>query len=175
VRVWQLRADPDRFRWLTMVRDGDFSVLSDLWDRPQAAAWVPLEVETIEEKPRDRTLPLADFPVLGSTPTFSKKAVDELLDLLVENGELLPLVFPGASYYVYNVTCTIDALDEAASDVKYFSSGRVMDVRRHVFRMNQVSAPIFKIPQLRGSVYVTDRFVDRVQAAGLTGFEFSDV
>lgn len=175
MKVWRLRADPDRFRWLTMVRDGAFNVLHDLPDRVPGSAWVPLEVETIEERPRDRRLPLADFPVLGATPTFSRRAVDALLDLLVENGEVLPLAFPHASFYVYNVTRMIDALDVDASEVVYFSTGRALDIRRHAFRMDQVTAPIFKIPQLRGAVYVTDRFVERVHAACLTGFEFADV
>lgn len=173
VNVYELRADPDRFRRLTMVRESDSGILAELRGRPVGRAWEPLEVETIEERPEDRALPLADFRVVGGAPTFSRRAVDALRDLLGENGELLPLRSTHGAWYLCNVTRVIDALDERGSYVVYVTTGRrIMAVRPQLFYPERLSAPVFKVPQRPSRVYVTGAFVARVQAAGLTGFEF---
>ena len=65
----------------------------------------------------------------------------------------------------------------ARSDIEYFpSSGRVSRVKRHAFHPEIVRDQwIFKIPQTPARAFVTDRFVQLVQQAGLTGFDFEEV
>jgi hypothetical protein len=94
----------------------------------------------------------------------------------VENGELLPLALTDESYFVYNATRQVDALDEDRSELVRFGSGRIMDIKRYEFRPEHLQrATIFRLPQVQGAVFVTDRFVERVAEAGLTGFDFAAV
>lgn len=175
MRVLKLRPDVDRYRWLALVEESDARVLSNLHDGPIGAAWKPLRVEWIEEDVSTGK-PKGDFPTLGTTPVFSQRAVDALLDLLLENGEILPLDIEGESYFAYNATRTLDALDEHRSKIVPFTTGGILDVTRYVFLPEKVSqSAIFRLPQLRGRVFVSDVFANRIQSAGLTGFELVEV
>lgn len=52
VNVYELRANPDGFLQLTLVRESDAIVLDELRGHPVGRAWEPLEVETVEEGPK---------------------------------------------------------------------------------------------------------------------------
>jgi RHS repeat-associated protein len=175
MRVFELRPDVEGFRWLDLVNSGEYNILSELNDQPAGSAWKPLAAEWIEDD-LNAGKPKSDFPTLGTTPVFSQRAVDALLDLLVENGELLPIRVEDGTYFVYNVTRKVHALDEDRSELVRFSTGGVMRIARYEFYPDKVEAlTIFKIPQSRAKVFVTEPFVERVYDARLTGFEFTQV
>lgn len=92
-------------------------------------------------------------------------------------GELLPLACPYARLHVYNPTRILDALDENASDIVRFSSGRIMTVQEYVFRPHVVAGvDLFKLPNLRASpTFVSEEYVDAWSSAGLVGLEFKQV
>jgi hypothetical protein len=90
-------------------------------------------------------------------------------------GELLPLACEEGDFWALNVTRLIDALDEGRSElVRASDSGAILMIRRHVFRSSELEgAHVFKLRQMvRGSIYVTDPFVELVVASGLKGVEF---
>jgi hypothetical protein len=97
--------------------------------------------------------------------------------LLSKNGELLPLMCEGAELFVFNPVRLEDALDEAESDVKRFSGGRIMMITRHAFRPDVINGiDAFKIPNLRVSpTYVGEAFMTRWKNGGLTGLDFKQV
>lgn len=150
-------------------------------------AWIPIRVVINEET---RIFPVGDCPFVPGfyvEPVFSAKAVEVLKDLLEENGELLPLICNEGTYYVFNATTVVDALDEQHSEFKplqeldpdlfWDSTPDEMRVTRHEFFSEKIAdLSIFRIPF--GANYainyplVTDRFVQRVAASGLKGFEF---
>jgi hypothetical protein len=175
-KVFQLRPSAESHQWLTLSRETDFDVLHDFDGLPVGAAWRPLAGEWITEGAEWRK-PRSDFPVLGSTPTFSHRAVDALLDLLVPSGELLPLSGDASGLFVYNVTRVVDALDEERSTlVRFPSSNRVMWVIKHAFHPERVNGEtIFKVPQIRGAVFTTEQLLHRARTARLTGFDLSEV
>lgn len=120
--------------------------------------------------------PTSDFPTLGTVPVFSERALDALLDLLVENGEILPLDCCGEKYFAYNTTRRLDALDEERSILVRFDTGRIMDVRAYEFFPERLgTAAVFRLPQLRARSFVTDAFARRIDDAGLTGFGLRQV
>lgn len=176
--MYRLQAEREGFRWLTLAQEPDLGLLSVLRGLPAAAEWSTPVVGTLELDFDGRTLPISDFPVFTTSAAFSKRAVDTLLDLLIENGEILPLECDEGDFFVYNVTQVLDALDESASELRRFGRGgrgRVKQIVRHEFVPERVTASIFRIPQKPLRVYVTQQFVDRVEGAGLTGFCFSQV
>ena len=176
MNIYRLRAEREGFRWLTMAQEPDLGLLAVLQGMPAAEHWTTPAVGTLELDFEGRILPLPDFPVFATGAAFSRRAVDTLLDLLVENGEILPLSCDEGDFFVYNLTRVLrDVLDEGASEIRRFRGGRVKQILRHAFLPERVTASIFRIPQKPLRVYVTQRFVDRVDAAGLTGFHLDHV
>lgn len=170
--VFQLKRDVARYLWLTFRHEDDFFVLQELDGRSVAPRWRPRAVEW----PGDGNAPgqvRGDFLTLGAAPVFSERAVDALLDLLVPAGELLPLACGDGAYYLYNVTQVVDALDEPHSGLDRFQARRLLRLERPEFRADALrGSVVFKVPQLRGAVFITGLFVRRVAEAGLTGFKF---
>jgi hypothetical protein len=175
MRIFEMRPEIEHYRWLTMAHESDFNALADLGVTGGGGRWTPPPAEWIDDD-LNAGKPRSDYPPLGTTPAFSQRAVDRLRDVLEENGELLPLALKGEPYYVYNVTRSIDALDEDRSDLVRFSSGRIMEVRRLELRPDELcGVSIFRLPQVRGQIYARESFMKRVADSGLTGFAFREV
>lgn len=173
MQVFKLEADANHYQSIAPQNDAGFDLLRWLDGTPHAQSWVPVNMLIV-----DPELPPSDFPGFRSAaPIFSLRAVEALGDLLQPNGELLPLICPDGDYFVFNVTAMPDILDEDRSEIRRFRSGRILDITGYQFRGSSVgSHVIFRLPQLpTGRVYVTDEFVQRVAASGLTGFEFPSV
>jgi hypothetical protein len=122
-------------------------------------------------------MPWHDFPSIGLTiPTFSRRAVDALGDMLKEAGELLPLKTDVGEYYAFNCRAFAprECLDLERSEInwgldyKYISS-----VRRYEFEESMIEGlPVFRLPLHESEVAVTEGFVERAIEAGLHGFSF---
>lgn len=174
MKVYLLFANESEYTSLRPVSESDWDILNwfnggfSLADR-----WRPITVEEDREG-SEEPLPLSDFPSLSpSVPVFSQRAVEALEECLVQNGELLPLSFPGGQYYAFNCMNTVDCLDyERSAIIRVPGSGRIFQIERYVFLADRlVGTEIFRIPENSGPVFVTDAFARRVFQNGLTGFE----
>lgn len=122
-----------------------------------------------------------DYPMVGSAPAFSERAVVALRDLLEPNGEILPLETPAGvgTYFVYNTTTIADVLDEFRSDISWYDSDDKTLARRiihHEFIAEKLGGlSIFHIPINRYFIYVTETFVARAREHELQGFDFRKV
>lgn len=160
------------------VAENDFETMNVLVNgEARQATWKPLAMRLIRTD-QGKTLQASDSPWLGEHALiFKQSAIDVLEPTLREYGELLPLVGTAADLFVFNPRCVVDALDEEASTVMRFSSGRIMDITRYVFRADAIQGiDIFKIPNLRVSpTFLSERIVSLWSAAGLRGLEFNTV
>ena len=163
------------YEWAVPDRDADFDVLRQFDGTSRRACWSPIRV-TLGAADDNSGSPLeGDFPWLGShVLVMRERAIAAVGDLFNQHGELLPLECDEAALWLLNVCRSIDALDEEASEIVRFSSGRIMVVRKPVFRSDALGdADIFKVPQLlTGPIYFTDKAVDQMEAAQLTGLTF---
>ncbi|NUQ77987.1 MAG: hypothetical protein HUU21_31015 [Polyangiaceae bacterium] len=144
---------------------------------PRQATWTPVTMRLIH-KTEGRKLVRSDSPWLGAYALiFRRSAIEALGPMLREHGELLPLECPEAELWVYNPTRVIDALDEEASTIHRFKSGKIMRIKRYVFKAHLIEGvDIFKLPNLRAeSTFVSHRFVDLWNESKLTGLEFTPV
>lgn len=181
MRVYELRADANKYQNLTVAKTEDWEHLRRLFSGKPLVdidTWKQIKVKVIQDK-MYRNRPPSDFPSLCSNvPIFSQRAVDALEDFLIGNGELLELNCLNCKeekYYAFNVLCIVDALDFEQSKIIYFkNTNRILDVEKYAFRPDIVaSLTIFKVKQLTLDwPFVTDKFVERVQAAKLKGFWF---
>jgi hypothetical protein len=177
MNVYSLDADSDRYQNLVLLREDDWVRLRDKFEgAPMASTWEPLLVEILRDRVH-RNRPRSDFPSLdGVIPVFSERAIAAMRDLLEPRGEILPLRCHEGTYFAYNVTRVIDALDETRSELERFDDGRVMWIDRPAFFPDRLAGEvIFKIPQSRARVFVTDPFAQRVHERGLAGFALRPV
>lgn len=168
----------DNYELCHPVIQGDFeSIHLDINGTSRVESWRPIAMRIIRED-EGRRLVESDSPWLGSHALiFRPRAIQVLGPLLRQYGELLPLDCDGAELAMYNPTRVLDALNEEASDVMRFGGGRIMMIKRHVFRQDVIrEIDIFKIPSLRVSpTFVSHRFVDLWRSTGLKGLEFKQV
>lgn len=167
------------YEWVVPRNEADFGVFRAFDGERRRESWRPVAVRLVKEDEQGRPLLESDVPWLGKhAPVFRDSATEALGGLLSGGGELLPLENEEADLRVLNVTAVLDALDEERSTlVKFPSTGRIMNVKTHVFRPEVIEgAHVFKVPHLlRGSVFVTDEVVQAAERAGLRGVGFRQV
>lgn len=167
-RVYQLEGTADQ-EW-ALPRD-EAVIFQDLLERGAPANWDPVEMYLLHEDEEGSPLASSDIPWnSAATPVLKERAARLIEPMLGDAGVLLPLSCTECALWLLHVTKLADALDEAASElVRFPSSGRVMKIRRHVFKETVVrELGIFKLAQMpRGSVFFTDRVADAIGAAGL--------
>jgi hypothetical protein len=104
-----------------------------------------------------------------------RSAVDALRGMLEANGEILPLsTKDGVELFVFN-SQVIDALDRPNSSLMLFpGTDRIMRIKKLALVGSQiVGAGLFRLPHRGSATYVTSRFVERYEAAGLKGLTFN--
>jgi hypothetical protein len=96
---------------------------------------------------------------------------------LAAYGEFLPLKCDAGRYWTFNVTRLVDAFDEDASELFRGETGNILMIKRHVFRPGKLKGLLlFKLSTIpHGRIYVTNLFVELIEASGLTGLEFKRV
>jgi hypothetical protein len=148
--VFMLGADANCYENLVLEREQDYEKLLDTFDgTPMSASWRPLRVKVLLDKDHKGRLP-SDFPSLdGTIPVFSKRGVEALRDLLEPNGEILPIDCAQGTYFAFNVTRVVDALDVERSELELFDDGEIMNVARYELKAEKLNdAAIFKLPQV---------------------------
>lgn len=171
MKIYRLDANADRYQCFIMGTGSLFEFSRQFRGHSIKNTWNP---PTIIIDPDSVRSPKGDFPsLIASVPIFSRRAVTALRDILEENGELLPVTIVGEEYFVFNATRVVDAFDEENSNFHCYDDGRIFMIDHHSFFPRKLAGLImFKIPQFRRDVYVTDTFVERVKTAGLKGFWF---
>jgi hypothetical protein len=167
----------DGYEWINCYDDSDYEVFVGLDGSPRSQQWRPVKVRRVRAD-EDQEFTPSDFPWLGAHAlVMRRKVVDALRDILNAHGEVLPLATDdNVELFVFNAR-TVDALDEARSSVmKFPGTNRIMRIKQAAFIEPAVRGlDIFRLPHRASSTYVSERFVERVNAAGLAGLEFNKV
>ncbi len=155
--------------------DDGWETLHHLDGSPRASTWKPLRVRRVRPSLRQRFRP-SDGPSCGNDSLILRRtAVDALRDMLDAHGELLPLEDEeGVELWLHN-TRTLDAYDHERTVGSRDEDGRVWMANNHVFVPSVVEGvDIFKQPlsQGGGSIYLSERFVQRWRQAKLKGLDF---
>lgn len=110
---------------------------------------------------------------------FSGRAMECLGELLGKHGQFLPVPMSEQrdTFYVFNCTTVIDALDRQRSDIEFYSSGTPRTVRKYVFYEEVIGdTPIFRLswPQTY-ALYVSEAVVQKITQTRLKGFIASEL
>lgn len=146
-------------------------------------AWTPIRLEVLTEDPYEEAAEvptqLADLMDFNATGihVISERARAELGPVLGPCCHFLPVSLGGQRYYLNHVTTVLDALDASASEVERFESGNIKSVGRYVLNGEHVErADMFRLLGIRWQlVLASQRIMEVVQNAGLTGFTFLPV
>jgi hypothetical protein len=140
--------------------------------------WKPFNAIRMYSEPENLIAPLGDLAGIDANRdpmVLSKKALDVLMPMIGQTGQVLPIDFAECEYSFFNITNVVDALDEGMSEIERFpSSGRIAGLKRYAFKSEALKDQwLFKVPQQLGNVALaTQSFVDLVGREGLTGFAF---
>ena len=171
---------PENYEWALPADDVDNEAIWTLAGRRPGQAWDPIRM-TLLKVDSDHGSPYrrADLPWLGShTLVLRDQAIDRVGEILRPYGELLPLLCDDARLTLFSAPPVAGVLDENRSEVVRFSTGGIMSIRRHAFRLSALEETMaFKLVEMpRGNLYLTDRLVDAILATGMTaGTEFVPV
>lgn len=165
------------FEWINTYKDEDYEVFLSFDGKPLKNSWKPVRVRRVRADER-QGFKASDFPWLGSHAlVMRRRALDSLGDLLLQNGEILPLATEdNVELFVFN-SKVLDALDEETSSVMRFpGTNRIMRVRKYEFIESKVTdIAIFRLPFRASPTFVSDSFVERYKTADLVGLEFKEV
>lgn len=165
------------YEWVNAVEPNDYEIFLQFDGTPRASVWRPVPVRRTRADER-HPFKQSDFPWLaGCALVMRRSAVDALRDMLDANGQLLPLsTDDGVELFALNAR-TIDAMDKAASSViKYPGTDRIMRIKSIAFEASRIDGiDLFRLPHRASATYVSSRFVERVQEAGLRGLSFEKV
>jgi len=163
------------FEWIVPVNENDFEFLTTLNGTRHKNRWTPLPMRLITDD-EGESFKESDFPWLGyHVPVLSDRARRVVEPLVEKDAELLPVACEGRSLWLLNVCTIVDALDLERSEIMRFeSSGRIMDIKRHVFYPDRLEGiDVFKLENMRrGSTYLSARVMRAIEAAPLVGYGF---
>jgi hypothetical protein len=127
-------------------------------------------------RPKGSRAKLGDMTHLGSFsyPVLSKRARAAFEPHLQGLGQWIQLDFDEQPYWLFHLQAVEDVLDLERSRIRYFSSGKVMEIERAAFRESALTGLfMWNLPQRpTHPICVTDTALDLVREHGLTGFEF---
>ncbi len=169
-----LAFDYNELEFLDKIKPNTYKQKSKFWQQPSYQDWWETP-KVIGQIPTYQ-----DYPCVNMIyPAFSQRACDALRDMLEPNGELLPLDSECGAYYYYNCQTYTDALDYEQSTIEWprrqekYIAG---DILRYVFDDQQLKhLSIFGLSIYPIYLYVTESFKQRVEEAGLMGFDFNKV
>ena len=115
-------------------------------------------------------------------PIFSEKAFNCLKDLFPTNSEFMEIrnsdrKYKG-KYFLLLLKDRIDCLDKDKSDARWnTSSGQAIDMYKYEFIKEKINKDlnIFRIPQRRIDIFVTEKFIQRAIENDLKNFMFKPV
>lgn len=169
----------ERTEVVQVCNDDDYGRFLELSGTPQASRWTPVAVKRVSSS-LGKKLNQADFPFFRQQSlVMRRRAAEVLADLLTSNGELLDLTTEdGVELLVYNARVR-DVLDYERSGLLkvQFPTDRIIGILRPHLRHSELlgEADIFRVPEGVSPTFVSERFRERVERAGLTGLVFQPV
>mgnify|MGYP007056189962 CR=1 FL=1 len=170
--IYILDNDAENFKWLEYKGDW-FDFFYKLWDsKPLGEFNRKIECKAIRDR-KGRIL--GDYPNFA-VPAISEKAKNVLGGYFENLVEIFPLETGKlGKYFFMNITNVLDCLDEEKSDISYFSSGRIKEIKSYDFKknLNYDSLRIFKLKNYeRGKIFVSEETKNRIEKSSLVGFKF---
>lgn len=109
---------------------------------------------------------------------FSEKAVEALKDILEPRGQFLPIITPSKrkkyiGYYPTKPLVNMIDIEKSGMDNKYLETFGIKEINKlHLKQNAELDDYIICFSEDRVKVFVTEKFRNEVEQAGLKGFDF---
>ena len=173
MKIYILKSNPNRYNALCPAVELDWETRRSFDGRSKADGWIPIKMKK-EYIKKNLILPNYIPYFCGEFPIIDREGKDVLHDLIEGNAEFLPLEYDERDCYALNITRFINCLDRNKGNFKIRDDGRISWVYEYAFYEEKIGdIGIFKINDYPcSSIFVTDKFRDRVIENNLTGFCF---
>jgi hypothetical protein len=175
MKIYEPIPDSDVYDSLYYINDNDYRIVWHFLEgqhyEQAPTFWQPIcvGIEPMAKK--------GEFPSLSTALVFSDKALKVLMPLIKNSIDLLPLQCNSNHYTIIKVHDVVDCLDYSRAVVRKFpSSGRIMEIISYSFKYECINNKnIFKIPEIKTRVFVSQKFKDFVENNHLEGLIFREV
>jgi hypothetical protein len=175
-KFWKIMIDSNQYRSFSLNTqvhnpDDDEYIMELNKGISMLSRWKPLSLILYEDDKRSETKKnCSDFMgYLG--PAINEKARSSLSTLIEKSVEFLPLSTPIGKYWMMNINA-IDCLNESKSDVKRFSSGKIMRVVNYSFYEDKLQDVHLFILNVGTDIIVSNTFREVYDQNNLTGLKF---
>lgn len=175
--VWEYEFPDERYARMTSVDEISLDFYNK-W-REGIKLFIP-KMKLTEVQPRKKRPTIqGDFPpIYSGLMAISEKALDVYKDAFNQNTKYLPIdCNDNTKYYLLDIPL-IDCLDYETSVIDYLKSEptKILGIDGFAFKLEMVADEIiFRIPESKARIFVTDQFIDKAKAAGLKGIRFNKV
>jgi hypothetical protein len=167
--VYTVRCDVREFAIVELSRPEEYALLPRFDGSPCAVAW-PSHISGAFANGR-----AGAFAYLTAGALVCQEHAQDVLRLtLGKDAEWLPLRVGRDTMLVLNPLPVVDVLDRERSDLVMFSTGRVLEVQRYVFRRATKLPLLFRVPEVPLNLLATDMFRELVERHGLDGLTFKE-
>ncbi len=174
--LYEWRAELNKWKWVTWPRP----IVKELSDRFRDGtayqAW-PIPELLLLDPENQVERGYADCLQHYSTEVkiITHSACSALREVLGDAVNILDMKCAFGAYCAINVLVCEDCLDQGRSQIRYLPSGSIGEIRHYCFNPMQYNTNVFRIKGLGGTVFVTEKFLEAVTSAKLTGFRFLKV
>lgn len=110
-----------------------------------------------------------NFPFInGSTPVISEEVYNVIAPLISQHSKITNIRVGESVFKVVDATIIDGILDKEKSTIKYFKDGRIMNIKKYVFKLIPDIPSIFKIPELKTFTFVTEDVIRALKEANKT-------
>lgn len=171
MKVYSITPKYDEFKSF-VPKDWDEAIThySSLRCKGSELSWPkPLQVVGDEE---DVGIPEPDIGLLNiGSLVFSDSAIENIRGALEKHGQLLPLMYNKRTFYLWNITNVLNALNPNESEFNDHGG-----VSKAVFSKNAIPrCSVFKIKEDNAtSIFCTEDFANMIKENNLSGVDFEE-
>ena len=161
------------FEIINPVDKGDYEYLASLDGTSKQKMWKDFEI-TYEAADVNCKKIYSDFPwYMSSVLILKENVISKMKPFFEANGELLPMHSKdGQKIYAFNCN-VIDELDKEKSDVIRLKTGKIILVKKIVFRNeDKITKDIFRLNFKSSPTFVSDNFIKLYNENNFVGLKF---
>ena len=116
---------------------------------------------------------VCDFPFIdGNIIVFSEKVFSDIRSMIASCAVNTNIVVEGAQYEIIVANKISNVLNADQSVIKRFKDGRIMNIKKYVFKQDESYPAIFRIEEFPTFTFVTEDVLNKIKESnGIDGLD----
>ena len=107
---------------------------------------------------------ICDFPFIdGNIPVMSERAYAAINSTITPCASHTNIDVEGSKYEIIEAKKISDTLDTEKSVIKYFKDGRIMNIKKYVFKSNVTYPAMFRVAELPIFTFVSEEIINKLK------------